>query len=143
MKYRELKEKHQSEFNEFSRQNMFYAFSNEQFDKGMRELGLEPSETNKIYSTGFGGYVLREKDKDLHKLTERLNGEMKAALQDEEFLTDAFEYELANHEYCITYDETDALDALGITVDEVLESKMMQRALLKAKKNYLAHYKEV
>ena len=30
-----------------------------------------------------------------------------------------FSYELANHEYCITYDIEPTLDALGLTLDEI------------------------
>ena len=42
-------------------------------------------------------------------------------------------YELANHEYCVTYDYEDALNALGMTFCEVKSNDVMYKALLEAK----------
>jgi hypothetical protein len=43
-----------------------------------------------------------------------------------------FNYELGNHEYCITHDLTDTLDALGLTLEEVNADPMMADALKRA-----------
>ena len=48
-----------------------------------------------------------------------------------------FLYELANHEYCITYDLEDILDALCLTVDEINADKRLLRGLEKALSQYL------
>lgn len=59
---------------------------------------------------------------------------------DNQFLLNAFEYELANHEYCITYDIEDTLDALGFKKNKKEEYNLTKREikiLEIAKKNYL------
>ena len=55
----------------------------------------------------------------------------------EGFIKDMFLYELANHEYCITYDLEDTLDALCLTVDEINSDKRLLRGLEKALSQYL------
>ena len=45
--------------------------------------------------------------------------ERKELKKDVKKLFDALVYELNNHEYCITYDVTDALESLGLTKDDV------------------------
>jgi hypothetical protein len=54
----QITERHQMEFIIFANKNMFFAFDKKQFEEGMKKLGLEPSETNKIVSVGAGGYLL-------------------------------------------------------------------------------------
>ena len=46
-KYDEIKEKHQKIVNEFP---MKFAFSDEQFNRGMKELGLDPKDIDKVVS---------------------------------------------------------------------------------------------
>lgn len=53
------------------------------------------------------------------------------------FLKSAFRYELANHEFCITYELDDTLDALLLTYEQVNSDPVMKKALLEAKKEYL------
>ena len=45
--------------------------------------------------------------------------ERKDLKKDAKIFFDALVYELNNHEYCITYNPQDALDALGLTKDDV------------------------
>lgn len=134
-KYRELRERHQKEFNEFP---MFYAFSEEQFEKGMAKLGLSADDTDKIYSIGYGGFYKKEDAPKFHEMNKRFAEEMKQAMEDEQFLYDMFYYELANHEYCITYEYDDTLDACGLEEEEVARNVKMLRALKKATDDYLA-----
>ena len=49
-----------------------------------------------------------------------------------------FEYELGNYEYCVTMDPDPALSALGLTFEEVANSKHLSKAFLKAREQYLA-----
>ena len=48
-----------------------------------------------------------------------------------------FLYELENHEYFITYELDDTLDALNLTLDEVLNSSTLKNGLLLARKKIL------
>ena len=131
-KYIELKRKHEKEVNEFP---MMFAFSNEQFEEGMKKLGVKIKD--ELVGIGYGGFV-READAEAYvKMVKRMDDEDREAMKDPQYCYEAFLYELGNHEYCITYDFTDTLDALGLTEDEVMENPMLLDALRKAKKDYL------
>lgn len=133
--YKQMKERQQKEFNSLP---IMFAFNNEQFEEGMRSLGLEPTDTDKIYKLCPGGFYKREDSEKVVGQLDKAAKEMKEALQDEEFATDAFRYELANHEYCITMDVTDAVHAVGLSMEEVEDSQMLSRALKNARNEYLS-----
>jgi hypothetical protein len=124
--YTELKQKQSKEINDF--QGIFFAFSNEQFKEGMISLGLQTEDTSKIYSIGAGGYILKEKSKDFHAMLERFESEKKELKKQEKTLVEALVYELKNHEFCITLDPNDALNALGWDKDSI-EPKLLKKAM--------------
>ena len=128
-KYTELKSRHQAEVNAFP---LGFAFSEKQFNEMMEKWGLTPDDTDKIYHIGMGGYVRKSDADAMHEMFERHAAEHEAAMQDDEYLFSMFNYELANHEYCVTYDVTDALDALGLTLEEVNADPRMASALKRA-----------
>jgi hypothetical protein len=63
---------------------------------------------------------------------DRHEAEWNIAIQDEEFVFEMFNYELANHEYSYTGDLTDTLEALGLTMDIINETPNMADALKRA-----------
>ena len=128
-KYTSLKSKHQAEVDAFS---FGFAFNQKQFDEMMTKWGLTPDDTDKIYSIGGGGYVRKSDHKAMHKMFARHELERKAAMRDDDYLFQMFNYELANHEYSYTYDLTDTLDALGLTIDEINADPRMADALKRA-----------
>lgn len=128
--YRELKDKQSAELNNFK--GVFFAFDEKQFDKGMKKIGLEPSDTDKIYSLGStGGYILKEKSPEYKAMFDRHEQELAEQMKDKEFFHNALVYELCNHEYCITQSCTDALYALGIK-EEDIDTKALIRACKEA-----------
>ena len=129
--YKKMKEKHQKEINEFP---MFFAFNNKQFDEGMKKLGLDPSEEDKIYKLGgTGGFYRKTDATKLNEMFKRHEEEMRKAMaEDDDFIFEMFNYELSNHEYIYTQDVTDTLNSLGLTVDEVKNDKRLIDALQKA-----------
>lgn len=129
MKYSELKFKHQAEVNAFP---LGAAFNDKQFEEMMEKWGLTPDDTDKIYHLGMGCYIRKCDHEAFHKLIDRHQAEHESAMQDDEYLFSMFNYELANHEYCITYDLTDTLDALGLTMEEINANPRMADALKKA-----------
>lgn len=133
--YKQMKERHEKEVNDLP---IMFAFSDEQFKEGMRKLGLEQTDYDKIYSLGAGGYYRREDSDMIHDCFKRHNQEMKEAMKDERFATSAFRYELANYEYCFTMDPLDAVRAVGLSMKEVQNSEMLSRALENAKREYLS-----
>lgn len=128
-KYTELKSKHQKEVDAFP---FGFAFSQKQFDEMMSKWGLTPDDTDKIYKIGGGGYIRKSDSEAMENMFARHEAERKAAMQDEEFAFEAFNYELGNHEYCITGELDDTLDALGLTINEVNADPKLANALKRA-----------
>lgn len=142
--YRELKEKQQAEVNAFP---MFFAFSQSQFDEGMKKLGLEPDETDKIYKLGnTGGFYRKSDSKALHDMFDRHDKETEDAIAADEtgegFIADMFSYELSNHEYGYTRDVEPALMALGLTLDEINADQRLVHGLHKAHKEEIEWYEK-
>ena len=132
--YRMLKARQQEEFNEFP---MFFAFSHEQFSEGMRKLGLDPNDADKISAFGDTGGFFRKTDVPaLKAMFERHHSEIKEAIKADKrgdgFIYDMFVYELANHEYCYTEDPSEALQALRLTPEDIENNPKMRRALKRA-----------
>lgn len=125
-KYTDLKSKHQAEVNAFP---LGFAFNNTQFDEMMARWGLKPTDIREILSIGGGGYVRKDDAKAMHEMFDRHEAERKVAMQDDDYLYEMFDYELLNHEYCITHDVDDTLDALGLTIKEVNNNPKMKFAL--------------
>lgn len=126
MTYTELKQRQSKEMNDF--EGIFFAFSNEQFKEGMQKIGLLPDDTSKIYSLGAGGYILKDKSKAFHEMLDRFEKEKQDLKKQEKSLLEALVYELKNHEFCITLDPNDALDALGWNENEI-DPKILKKAM--------------
>lgn len=133
--YRQLKERHQAEWNAFP---LMFAFSSEQFDRGMSKLGLLPTDTDKIFRLGnTGGYYRKDDALALKEMTGRHSDELHAAIAadstGEGFIYNMFLYELANHEYIITGNTEDALNALQLTQEDIDTNPALQHGLKLAK----------
>lgn len=124
--YTELKKRHANEVKIF--EGLFWAFNNNQFSEGMEKIGLKLENKNQIYSIGAGGYILKTKLTDFRSLTKRHAKEKTSRLKEEKFLINSLVYELANHEYCITYDLTETVEALGLSIDKI-EPKILKKAI--------------
>lgn len=132
--YQELRNRQQKEVNAFP---MMFAFSDKQFAEGMRELGLDPSETDKVYALpGTGGFYRRSDAPALHEMFDRHEHERKEAIEADEtgdgFIFQMFRDELANHEYSYTGELDETIVALGLTAEEISNSPKMMRGLQKA-----------
>lgn len=136
--YNALRKGQQKIHDDFTNRYCFFAFSNEQFEKGMEKLGLKATDTGKIYHMGMGGFILRERSEEYHKLINALDEEMKEHMCNYDFAKDAFAYEMANHEYCLSYDIEEVLEALNLTAEDVNKSVILHTALMAAKRQYFA-----
>ena len=134
-KYQELKKKQASELNKLP---MKFAFSNEQFKKGMEELGLTEKDVEKVCGIGAGGFMKKEDVGSLHSMWKRHDEERKQAMDDDQdgsgYILDMFYYEMCNHEYGYTYDLTDTLNALGLTLAKIENDVKLKNGLMLAKK---------
>ena len=129
-KYDELREIHQKRVNEFP---LMFAFNQEQFDNGMKNWGLDPSDTDKIYSIGGGGYI-RKTDLDAYnKLWEDIRKEHNELIEKDKngdgYIKDMFISELENHEYSYTRDISSTLDALELTYEDIRNNPTLKKGL--------------
>lgn len=138
-KYTEMQKRHQEEVNALP---LKFAFGQKQFEAMMAGWGLTVDDTDKIYKLGgTGGFYLRHDSKTIFDTFERHTKEREEAIAADKdgtgFIYDMFLCELANHEYCITYDLEPTLDACGLTEDEVLANPALLAGLKKAREDYL------
>lgn len=127
--YMEFKTRQREEMNGLP---IAFAFSNKQFADGMAKLGLSEKDTDKVVSIPGGGFMVKT---DSHKLVDmilRHDKEWEEAVAADTtgtgFIFQAFNYELANHEYCVTGDPTDTLRSLGLSMDEIINNPVMDKA---------------
>lgn len=131
MTYRELKERQQQEVNAFP---MFAAFSEKQFDEGMKRLKIKTRK--EVLSIGAGVFI-RKSDRDAFVgMMKRHTDEIKQACADDQtgdgFIFDMFYTCLANHEYSYTGDLTDGINETPFTLDEINGNPALLHGLKKA-----------
>lgn len=130
--YRTFKEEWQQKFNNLP---VGFAFSNKQFEDMKNKLNV--SKNKELVSIGAGCFI---KKTDLHLLDEYVDQRKESfneLMKDDDFMYDAFRYELGNHEYCISYDAEDALAELDMTIDQLNADKRALKIFKIAKKDYL------
>ena len=76
--YIQLKMKHQDEINNFP---MIFAFDNKNLEEGMLKLGLAITDKDKLFSTGYGGYIRKEDSNSLNTLLRKQRYEIKEAIK--------------------------------------------------------------
>jgi hypothetical protein len=139
--YKKMKREHQAEIDNFP---MFFAFSDEQFDKNIKKVGLTPEDTDKIMSIGIGGFIRKDDKDNFIEMMERHDRELKEAIEadktGEGFIKDMFLYELGNHEYIVTGRFEDTLDAVGLTLEEVKENEALEHGLITARNEYIRRF---
>lgn len=100
MTYEEYCTKRQEEINKLP---LMFAFSEEQFNEGMKKLGLKPTDTDKVYKLGGTGGFYRKEDAEQVRACLCKN-ELPELMKDHEFAEGAFYYEMCNHEYGINWE---------------------------------------
>lgn len=133
-RYAEMNSRHQAAVNALP---LKFAFSNEQFERAMAELGLKPTDTDKIYKLGIGGGFYRKTDAELVRKTFEDNSkELETAIAEDKtgkgFIYEMFLYELRNHEYGYTGSTEDTLECLGYTADDLEKDRRLAVGLQKA-----------
>ncbi len=136
--YKQLKDKQQAETDAFP---IGAAFGNEQFAEMMQKFGLTIDDKDKILSLGCGCFIRKSDETAFDEMFKRHKQEMQDAIASDKtgdgFIYDMFIYELANHEYCITYDLEETLNALGLSVEEINADERLLHGLNKAIEDYL------
>ena len=135
MKYHEFKEKQSKELNDFP---MAFAFSDEQYKKALQKLNVKEEEAKeKLFSIPGGGMIRKSDSEAFNNMFKKHNSELQEASKNDDFLINAIEYELGNHEYCITYDPDDTIAVLHLNMDD----DRVNRCFVIARANYMATVK--
>ena len=117
-----------------------FAFDQEQFRAMMESWGLDSNQDlMKIYRLPeIGAYIQKKDAGTLQETIQRHLNERKQAVAADStgtgFIYQMFLMELADPEYGYTGDPTDALDSIGITMDEVQSDPRLQAGYQKAVK---------
>lgn len=135
--YNQLRDKQQKEYNAFP---VGFAFNKQQLEQQLVELGLQPTDTDKVIGIGYGGFI-RKTDKQAYiEMLERHKKERELAVKSDKdgsgFIKDMFSYELANHEYGYTGDLTDTLESLDLTIGQIQKDKKLKNGLQLALRKY-------
>ena len=91
MMYREFKEMKQKEFNALP---TMFAFSKAQLEEQMQKLGTNKSE---IVNLGYGMFMRKQDVYLLDAFEGKYEAMQKELMENDDFLLDAFLYELRNH----------------------------------------------
>lgn len=136
--YQAMQKRHQQEISAFP---IKWAFNNAQFEEGMRALGLEPTQTDEIVGISGGGFIRKCDRQAFWDMLKRQDKERKTALMAQktssEYTYQMFLHELGNHEYIVTGDLTDTLDACGLSGEDINNDPKLQISLARAIKDYM------
>mgnify|MGYP007065843128 FL=1 len=120
MKYKDFSDMIQKRVNDLP---MIFAFSNEQLDNALDDMGLSLKDMkgDKLIRMGVGAFCLKSDLEHIHSELGKV-GEMKRDfIKDYEQAYDAFFYEMGNHEYHINREgDWDVLSCFGLD-DDVCE----------------------
>jgi len=104
---------------------------------------LKKGEIKEIRSIGGGAYIRKGDSKIISDCVDRHEKEFKDAIANDKtgekggFIFEMLNYQLANHEFCITGDTTDTLDALGLTTEDIENNLCLKHGLsLAVQDNY-------
>jgi len=134
MTYTEHRKQLQKDISDFP---LFFAFSQEQFNDGLKKLGVSEDE---VLSTSVGACI-RKKDEqayiDMFKnSSKRLQALVDADRYGSNFVKGMFLYEMVNHEYGYTYELEDTLNALGFSYDDIENNPALKNGLNLAIEKY-------
>lgn len=133
MKYSDFKKLREAGVNNFP---MFFAFDNSAFERGKEKLGVK--DNSELLSIGAGGFIRKADRQDFQSVLGSDKKALKTFLKEPDQFLDALIYELNNHEYCVTCDPTDALEALNL--DESKFTKKQAELFTQAKATSMACY---
>lgn len=135
--YTQYNTRREKEVNEFTSKYCHFAFGKEQWNELLKKLGLTEKQLKEQYASfGYGGIIRKDKIKDFEDMSERHYNELQKLMEDYKFAKTAFKYQLGNYECYISYRLDEALLALGLTEEEVLQNETLKRAFLDARKEY-------
>ena len=139
-KYIEYKNRKQAEFDKLP---MKAAFGNKQFEQMMKEWGLTTSKEDltKIHQLGAGCYCLKKDYPLFLKLACKHMEEDVEFFKDDKNFKEALCYEFGNHECMLTLNPHDAIEALSLTEEEIINDNRLSKLFKEAWKEFLSDNK--
>jgi hypothetical protein len=119
----------------FNNLPIIFAFSKKQFAEGCESIGVTDPKTE-LSDIGGGGFIKRTDLNLLRDVCDANEKERNEFLSDMNNLEEAFRYELGNHEYCITYNDVETWEAVGL--DPETATKEQLGAYSEARSDYLS-----
>jgi hypothetical protein len=129
--YVQAKENKHERFNNFE---MFFAFDNKQFEKGLEKLEVNSDE---IVSIGMNGFIRKSDVTAFNEMMESFRDEHIKNMKNDDYVYHMFKYEMSNHEYIITYDDEEVLSACDIDEHEFIADERLKEIYIKARKEYI------
>ena len=127
MKYTEFKDMIQKKVNDLP---MFYAFSNEQLDNALDDMGLSLKDMkgNKLVNMGLGAFCLKRDLDSILSEIQAVDDAKREFIEDYEQAYDAFFYEMGNYKYQLNLKgDWDVLSCFGLD-DDVCEYRDGKKA---------------
>lgn len=130
--YEEMENRHREELDRLPIQ---WAFGKEQLEEALKVLGVEPGKASdiKLVRIPGGGICTEETSNELTATLRRQVEEQQALINADTtgqgFIFDMFDYQLANHEFCITGDFVPAIEACGLSPEDVEKSPELRHGL--------------
>lgn len=129
-KYIEIRNKHEKRVNAFP---ISFAFSDKQFDEGMKKLGLTPDDTDKVISIGGGGFIRKTDVEAFGQMWDDLRKEHNDLIEQDKtgdgYIKDMFVFELENYEFGYTHELNATLTALEFTYEDVMNTPNLKHGL--------------
>lgn len=129
--YIQTKEREREIFNNF---DMFFAFNNEQFNKGLEEFGVNKDE---IISIDMNGFIRKSDVETFNQMVDSFKDEHVKNMKNDDYVYHMFKYEMGNHEYIITYDDEEILNNCDIDEHLFIADERLKEIYIKAKKDYI------
>lgn len=131
--YQQLMDRQQEEYNRFP---MFFAFSPEDFDRGLLQIGLSHEASDQVKSIGHGGFIRKADEAQYLAMSRRHYEELQNAISSDstgtDFIYDMFHAELANHEYSYTGEPEEAIRACGLSKKDFEGNPALKAGLVRA-----------
>ncbi|MBK3975982.1 hypothetical protein, partial [Staphylococcus aureus] len=117
--YVEFKKRKRKKINDF---DMFFAFDNKQLENGLEKLNVNK---NEIVSIGMNGFIRKS---DVQKFKNMLNNfkeEHTKNMKNDDYVYHMFKYQMAYHDYIISYDDEEILDVCNVIEHQFIEEERM------------------
>ena len=133
-----LKEKHKKELDSYPK---FFCYNREQYERGMKELGLSIDDPDSAVCVYDAFYIRRIDLDDFKKTIKKHNEEIKSLIDEDKtglgFIYDMFKYAFEQTDFEYSGTGYDVIEYLGFEVEEVRNNAALRCGFLEAGKCFV------